>query len=467
MPDYSFFCSPALECSWPRAEISALWSPATIYGAVVNPGAPPIGYGIDFGTSNSAISIAYPDRVEVLALGRSESAMTLPSFVYLHRGGRRAAGDEAVRTFLKSGHEKTDCWNCPLAPYGWDTECRQYRKGGGCNDARLLSGVKHELAKVGFAGTNSWATDFSVGALVAVVLKRLKAEADAAVVDGARRVVLGHPIVFAGADPDHRAASDAEAFSRLEQAAGEAGFEEVAFLPEPTAAVIGEPTHPGVEIAVDFGGGTFDVAVMDSRDGEPRIAGLAGVAVGGEVLDGVLFETSVGPALGLEVLPSWLFNELRTASSVRLLMADPGIPAILTRIGGNQAELVHALLYQGYAYDFYKAIEAAKIALSSSEVTELQFSPLGLRVTLRRSAFESMIRPELDLVREAIGRALGKARVDPREVDRVLLTGGSAYIPVFRGDLAEIFGEDRLEQRDAFTAVVHGLGVRAQQLWGL
>jgi hypothetical protein len=41
----------------------------------------------------------------------------------------------------------------------------------------------------------------------------------------------------------------------------------------------------------------------------------------------------------------------------------------------------------------------------------------------------------------------------------VLLTGGSAYIPAF--------GEDRLEQRDAFTAVVHGLGIRAQQLWGL
>jgi len=47
----------------------------------------------------------------------------------------------------------------------------------------------------------------------------------------------------------------------------------------------------------------------------------------------------------------------------------------------------------------------------------------------------------------------------------VLLTGGSAYIPAFRADLAEMFGPERLEQRDAFTAVVHGLGVRAQQLW--
>jgi len=426
----------------------------------------PLGYGIDFGTSNSAIAIAYADRVDVLGLGASRSSPTLPSFVYLHRSGRRSAGDEGVKTFLKSGHRKTDCWKCPLAPYGWDTECRQYRKGGGCNDARLLSGVKHELAKLGFSGTNSWATDFSVSTLVSVVLERLKAEADASVERAPNRVVLGHPVVFAGADPHDRAASEAEAFSRLERAATTAGFTEVAFLPEPTAAVIGEEKHRGVEMAVDFGGGTFDAAIMDSRAGTPRITGMAGVAVGGEILDGVLFETSVGPALGLERLPSWLFNELRTASSVRLLMADPGIPPILARIGGREAELVHALLYEGHAYDFYKAIETAKIALSDSELVELSYPALDLRIPLRRHAFEAMIRPELDLVKDSISAALKEAGIEAKDVDRVLLTGGSAYIPAFRADLVGMFGADRLEQRDAFTAVVHGLGVRAQQLWG-
>ena len=426
--------------------------------------AQPLGYGIDFGTSNSSISVAYSDRVEVVPLGRS-TVRTLPSFVYLHRGGRRAAGDEAVKTFLVSGHEKTDCWNCPLAPYGWDTDCRQYRKGGGCNDARLLSGVKHELAKLGFAGTNSWATDFSVGSLVSVVLARLKGEADAATGHEVDAVVLGHPVVFAGIDRENRTASEAEAFGRLEDAARAAGFKEIAFLPEPTAAVIEGHSEAGVEIAVDFGGGTFDVAVLDSRDGAARVAGTAGVAIGGEILDGVLFDTIIGPELGLDAMPSWLFNELRTASSVRLLMADPGIPNILARIGGTAAGVVEAILYRGLAYDFYQAIEAAKIALSSDDATTLTFAPLGLNVTIRRSAFESMIRPELDQVAQAITHALNNAGIGAKDVDRVLLTGGSAYIPAFRRDLATMFGEDRLEQRDAFTAVVHGLGVRAQQLW--
>jgi hypothetical chaperone protein len=147
-------------------------------------------------------------------------------------------------------------------------------------------------------------------------------------------------------------------------------------------------------------------------------------------------------------------------------MADPGIPAILARIGGRAAELAHALLFEGHAYDFYKAIESAKIELSSSEVAELRYPALDLHVRLQRSAFESMIRPELDLVKQSIADALEQARIDAHEVDRVLLTGGSAYIPAFRADLAQTFGDERLEQRDAFTAVVHGLGVRAQQLWG-
>src|SRR4029077_12876972 len=107
-----------------------------------------------------------------------------------------------------------------------------------------------------------------------------------------------------------------------------------------------------------------------------------------------------------------------------------------------------------------------KIALSSSEVARLELASPALAIDVRRSAFESLIRPELDLVAATVDAALSEARLGPGDVDRVLLTGGSAYIPAFRRDLAEKFGAERLEQRDAFTAVVHGLGVRARELWG-
>jgi len=120
--------------------------------------APAIGCGIDFGTSNSAIAVAWPDRVEIVAA--EPSAPVLPSIVYLHRAGDRGAGEEAVERFFATGHVPTSCGHCALAPYGI-SECLQFRRDGGCNDARLLSGLKHDLAKSGFTGTNSWCTDFS------------------------------------------------------------------------------------------------------------------------------------------------------------------------------------------------------------------------------------------------------------------------------------------------------------------
>lgn len=72
----------------------------------------------------------------------------------------------------------------------------------------------------------------------------------------------------------------------------------------------------------------------------------------------------------------------------------------------------------------------------------------------------------IPLVTQA-ARSLGyRIDFETSNVGRVLLTGGSAYIPAFRDDLVATFGADRLEQRDAFTAVAHGLGGRAQQLRG-
>src|SRR5258708_3008950 len=117
-----------------------------MYGAGVNPAGAPVGYGIDFGTSNSAISVAYADRVEVLALGPSRSTMTLPSFVYLHRGGRRAAGAEAGKTFPKTRPAKTDAWNQDLAPVRADSKrSRSWPNGGQAASARRPSTVSRSL----------------------------------------------------------------------------------------------------------------------------------------------------------------------------------------------------------------------------------------------------------------------------------------------------------------------------------
>ena len=413
-----------------------------------------LGCGIDFGTSNSAIAVAWPDRVQVVAV--EPAAPTLPSIVYLHREGERRAGREAVDRYFTTGHVRTSCGHCSLAPYGV-SECLQFRRDGGCNDARLINGVKHDLAKPGFTGTNSWCTDFPVAELVAIVIRRLKAAAEAQTGARLTRAVLGHPVVFAGArDP----AAQAEGLARLRRAAELAGFDEVNFLAEPEAALAAAPKL-GVALAVDFGGGTFDAAVL--ADG--RVSALRGTAVGGERLDQVLFETRVGPELGFDALPSWLFNEMRSLSGVGLLLADPGLPFLLARFGGPAARTAQAILFEGHAHDFYRSIEAAKIALSGQESAVAEFHRPGihLRVSLNRAFFEAAIRPELDSAEAVIEDVLAAAGVAPDAVDTVISTGGSSQIPAFQRRLEARFGAARIEHRDAFTSVVEGLGERARQ----
>ena len=414
-----------------------------------------VGCGIDFGTSNSAIAVAWPDRVQVVAV--EPATPTLPSIVYLHRQGERRAGREAVDRYFTTGHLRTSCGQCSLAPYGV-SECLQFRRDGGCNDARLINGVKHDLAKPGFTGTNSWCTDFPVAELVAIVMRRLKTAAETATGERLTQVVLGHPVVFAGArDPQ----AQAEGLARLRRAAELTGFEEVHFLAEPEAALAAAPRR-GVALAVDFGGGTFDAAVL--VDG--RVSALRGTAVGGERLDQVLFETRVGPEVGLDALPSWLFNEMRSLSGVGLLLADPGLPFLLARFGGPAARTAQAILFEGHAHDFYRSIEAAKIALSGQEsaVAEFHRPGIDLRIPLNRAFFEAAIRPELDSVEAVIEDVLAAAGVVSEAVDIVISTGGSSQIPAFQRRLEARFGAAHIEHRDAFTSVVEGLGERARAL---
>ena len=425
--------------------------------------------GIDFGTSNSTVSVASAADVRVIPAGAG-SAPTVPSVIYLHRDGTSRAGRGAEETFFTSGHRRTDCLRCSLARYGVST-CLQFRRGGGCNDSRLLWAVKRDLAKSEFTGTNSWARDFPPAGLVAVVIGHLKSAAEAAAGEALGRVVLGHPVVFpsAAGRPDVQRLG----LERLVAAARLAGFEEVELYPEPAAAgLAGSAEVEGLTVTLDFGGGTFDVAVMRVDEKGARTLALTGAAVGGERLDEVVFELAVGPALGLQGLPNWLYNEMRSLSRVMLLLSDPGLPVVLDRWSATHdsaaAGAARRILFGGFAYDFYKEIEAAKIRLSTEAATEIAFSRDGLRLRSRlsRAVFEAAVRPELDEVESAVIAALQLAGVAPAEVDSVVLTGGSSQIPVFRRRVEGLFPGAHLRARDAFTSVVEGLGLRARQVWG-
>lgn len=445
----------------------------------------PVGYGIDFGTTNSSIAVAYPQRVEVVPVETGTMPEILPSIVYLHRDKNRAAGQDAVEQFLVTGSLKTQCSRCSLvySDFGKRTsDCRQYRPGGRCHDARLVSGLKSDFSETDFVATHSWATDFTLPDLAAVIFQKLKAEADRASGADIRRVVLGHPVVFVGAEGPDFNARQALAEQRLQEAAVQAGFSEVALLDEPAAAVLDEDLPDGVALAADFGGGTFDVAVIKFAPDGGDVIGLAGVEIGGEQFDRLLFQAKVAPALHLDdtfrlrsgaerSLPNWLKSRLATLSGLKSLLSDPNTVPTLSEYraarGGEHLAPVENILYGGYGYQFYRAIEDAKIALSADAHTVIDFHRPGidLSIPVTRQELEQLIAKPMAAVQDAVLRALEIAGIGPRDVNLVLRTGGSSSIPAFVRMLEEIFDPSIIQERPVYTTVVRGLASYAQELW--
>ena len=424
----------------------------------------PIGCGIDFGTSNSAVSLAYRDRVDVVRVGDGLTA-SLPSVAFLHRDGGRRAGEEAAARYYRQATERTSCADCALVEYGF-SRCRHYHRDGGCADSRLVTGMKRDLGRVQGFATHSWAIDFTVADLATVVVGTLKRLAEREANGRLDRVVVGHPVVFPAAQGgDERAQELAQL--QLRRAAEQAGFDEIEFFPEPIAAVMDETLAEGWVLSVDFGGGTYDVALLRVESGRPEVVALGGTPVGGEQIDEALFETRVAPALGIDQLPSWIVNEMRSLAGARQLLMDPGLPGVLQGIGTKAARVASAILYGGAVFEFYRTLEGGKIALSSRPRVDVAFNRPGidLELSVTRQELESIVSPELDAVVEATRTTLAGAGVEAAEIGRVLRTGGSSRMPAFIARMGCLFPQAVLEERDAFTGVARGLGVRVRQRW--
>jgi hypothetical chaperone protein len=445
----------------------------------------PVAYGIDFGTTNSSIAVAYRNRIEIIPVESGGMPEILPSIIYLNRDRNRAAGQEAVEQFLVTGSQKTPCGRCNLVHLvdrKRESDCRQFRPGGGCHNARLISGIKSDLSDTDFVSTHSWATDYDLTDLVSVIIRRLKIAADRATGANVRRVVMGHTVVFVGAEGPYYRERQAVAEERLRDAAVEAGFTEVVLLDEPAAAVINEDLRDGVALAADFGGGTFDVAVIKFAPDGGDVVALSGAEVGGEQFDRLLFQAKVAPALHLDDsyevrpgeyrdLPNQFRKRLATLSGLKNLLSDPNTASILgafqAATGGGRLKTVENILYGGYAYQFYSAIEQAKITLSTATNATIDFHRPGIDISIpvEREEFEEAIAAPMQSVRDAVLRAVDDAGIRPESINLVLRTGGSSSIPAFVRILEDIFDPSVIQERPVYTTVVHGLAMFALGQW--
>lgn len=450
----------------------------------------PIAYGIDFGTTNSSISIAYDngdvDDVDLVVIDEnSVMPHSLPSIVYLDRDDNRLAGSLAVDNFFITGSNNTICGNCSLVKItktGIFTKCRQRESGGGCQDARLMSGLKSQLAPSQNSTTHSWAKNFDLEELVSIILSDLKTRADHLTGREVNKAVISFPIVFTGAQGDDYDNLQGRARARLKRAAERARFSDIELLSEPEAVLLDhyleEGFDEGYSLAVDFGGGTYDVAVLSLEKEEAEVISSQGAAVGGEMFDALVFDNAMADAVGINQvsngkrLPKWISKRMRTLSGIAELLRDKNLLPALHAFadGGADISVIDEILFGGQAYNFYKAIENAKIDLSESQTARIDFSRpdsgINISQAIRRKDFEGWIRPYLDKVDEATRAALDKADIKPEQVHTVLRTGGSSMIPLFINRLKTVFPKATIRERPTFTSVAYGLGIYALEVWG-
>ncbi|MCW0221477.1 MAG: Hsp70 family protein, partial [Prosthecobacter sp.] len=213
--------------------------------------------------------------------------------------------------------------------------------------------------------------------------------------------------------------------------AGElAGLTVERIVSEPTAAALAyglDKLDERKKIAVyDLGGGTFDISVLEMRDGVFQVLSTAGdTQLGGDDLDRVLVE---------HVLQG--VNALDEAKMASLLMAA----------------------------------ENAKKCLSSEDSARIELpffdGAHSLSLDITRAEFEKLIRPFIERTRAYCLRALSDAGVKPEELDEVILVGGSTRIPLVRSYVAEVFGREPNTSQNPDEAVAMGAVIQAGILSG-
>ncbi|HZW46061.1 MAG TPA: Hsp70 family protein, partial [Microvirga sp.] len=115
-------------------------------------------------------------------------------------------------------------------------------------------------------------------------------------------------------------------------------------------------------------------------------------------------------------------------------------------------------------FALYRAVSAAKVALSSHEETEFRFKAesLDIKARITRVEFEGWIAEDVRRIEETVDEALSKSGVAAAEIDKVFLTGGTSFVPAIRRLFVERFGEERLTSADQFESIAYGLALIGQ-----
>jgi hypothetical chaperone protein len=428
-------------------------------------------FGIDFGTTNSAVAMLDPGKELRLVRFpfRGEEVPACRSVLYFEQA-RTANGQRRVHGY--SG------------PAAIERYLEAEEKG------RLIQSLKSHLSSRTLTGTEVFGRRHRLEELITRMVSDLRKRAEEQFMQPLQSATVGRPVRFAGAESEEE---DEFATMRLREAFLAAGFEEVEFELEPVGAAFAyEATldHDELILIGDFGGGTSDFSLLRAgpevrrRGRKPEdLLGNSGVGLAGDAFDARIVRKLVSPALGsnsearslnkiLPAVPAWIYAHLEHWHYLSFLRTN-NVREILksarTRaLEPEKIEALMAVIEGDLGYQLHQAVQKVKYELSQKESAEFAFrdgvpgaSTVELRIQVTRAQFESWIAEDLAAIEHSVDALLKSAGVEPRAVDRVFLTGGTSFVPAVRRIFARRFGKDRIRGGNEFTSVAQGLALRA------
>jgi molecular chaperone DnaK len=375
--------------------------------------------GIDLGTTNSCVAVMEGNEPVVIA--NSEGKRTTPSVVaFLKEGqGDRKIGDPAKRQAV-------------INPQNTISSVKRFmgKKYAEVGKEHKEVSYKVEKGKNGTVGIKIGDRMYAPQEISAMILQKMKATAEDYLGIEAKEAVITVPAYF----------NDAER-QATKEAGKIAGLDVKRIINEPTAAALAyglDKKNKDMKIAVfDLGGGTFDISILELGDGVFEVKSTNGdVHLGGDDFD--------------QKIITWLAETFQKEEGLDLRKD----PTALQRLK--------------------EAAEKAKVELSSATSTEINLPyimavdgmPKHLVKTLTRAQFEQLVD---DLVRRTLQpckKALQDASLQTKDIDEVILVGGSTRIPKIQEEVEKFFGKKASKGVNPDEVVAIGAAIQGGVLTG-
>ena len=372
--------------------------------------------GIDLGTTNSVVAVMEGGEAKVIV--NQEGNRLTPSVVAFTKDGQILVGQVAKRQAI-------------VNPENTVFSIKRFmgRRYDEVNEEMKMVPYKVLADDQGRAVVDIMGKHYTAPEISAMILKKLKEAAEAYLGETVTDAVITVPAYFN--DAQRQATKDAGVI---------AGLNVRRIINEPTASALayGEDKKKGGTIAVyDFGGGTFDISVLDIGEGVFEVKSTNGdTHLGGDNID--------------QRLVDWLVSEFKK---------DQGIDLSKDRMALQRLK---------------ESAEKAKIELSSTTETEISLpfitadatGPKHLSYRLSRGKFEQMVADILNRSIEPCKKAMADAKLSPDKIDEALLVGGSTRIPRVQDIVKTVFQKEPNRSVNPDEAVAVGAAIQAGILGG-